>query len=150
MRVNSRPSQQLSIYDNRVRTQKIVLQEMAWWFNPLYLKSAAPGRYINTLFASWFDLFQRCSLEDTFEPHLTGRVNILAMHCGYLWPPVLFKFTKFHAFFQSALFFELAKWRRLVGIIWLQRTSSKVFAIQAVSRIEYVTLVDVSFRRSLL
>ena len=27
---------------------------------------------------------------------------------------------------------------------------AKVFAIQAVSRIEYVTLVDVSFRRSLL
>ena len=52
--------------------------------------------------------------------------------------------------FRSALFYELAKWRRLIRFIWLQKKSSKVFAIQAVSRIEYVTLVDDSFRRSLL
>ena len=109
-------------------------------FNPLDLKSARAGRLFTPqvgqarpyILVSWFDLFQRRPLGDTFETHLTCRVNILAMHCGYLWIPVLFKFTEFEANFQSAHFCVT------------KMVSAKVFAIQAVSRLEYVTLVDVS------
>ena len=62
---------------------------------------------------------------------------------------MLFKFTEFGAIFQSVLFCV----SKMVSADPNHLTAEEVcqtFAIQAVSRIEYVTIVDVSFRRSLL
>ena len=55
------------------------------------------------------------------------------MHCGH------------RCYSRLRIFMHFSK----CPIFWVTKMA-KVFAIQAVSRIEYVTLVDVSFRRSLL
>ena len=77
---------------------------------------------------------------------LCCRLYLMAMHCGYVWPPLLFNLLEFQAPFQTAPLFELASASPnhlpAKGICQNVCYSTRF-------RPRYATLVGASLRRSL-